>query len=473
MADLSIAARYKYFPANIALGFCVLTSPFWAVVCPIIAVWLCFSTIVDHNFTNYASQTTFSALGYAAIFLSCAALTLFFADNRIIASETGLRLPLFTCFARMFRNHIAWHDITSMQIQGNPDRGLKKLKLRIITTADGILNLDLNCIEAADLEKILQCAEVWLPPAAQGPLIESAREKLANLPLLSSTHSQKHLYEDELDYRFASTAFIPLEPGDELQKGSLKIVRQLSFGGLSAVYLCQEYGRQLYVLKESVVPADTRAEIKEKAIELFKREAVILAALDHPRIVKVLRNFQEQNREYLLIEYLPGLSLRQLIRQRGPLLESDVAVIALSLAETIAYLHAFKPPVMHRDITPENIILTEEQTPILIDFGVANEFLGTATGTLVGKHCYISPEQFRGKATTRSDLYALGGTLHFLLTGEDPLPLSPSHPARINDLVSPTMDKLVSDLTEQEQALRINTTEELIERLRELMVVAT
>ncbi|MBU6451590.1 MAG: serine/threonine protein kinase [Cyanobacteria bacterium REEB67] len=369
----------------------------------------------------------------------------------------------------MLRNQIAWHDITSMQILGNPDEDLKKLKLRIITAADGILNLDLSCIEAADLEIILQCAEVWLPPTAQGSLTESAQEKLANLTLLSSAHSQKHLYEDELDYRFGSTAFVPLEPGDELQKGSLKIVRQLSFGGLSAVYLCQEYGRQLYVLKESVVPADTRAEIKDKAIELFKREAVILAGLDHPRIVKVLRNFEEQNREYLLIEYLPGLSLRQLVRQRGPVLESDVTVIALSLAETVAYLHAFKPPVMHRDITPENIFLTEEQTPILIEFGVANEFLGTATGTLVGKHCYISPEQFRGKATTSSDLYALDGTLHYLLTGEDPIPLSQSHPARVNDMVSPAMDRLIADLTEQEQALRVKNAEELIEQLQEFV----
>lgn len=76
--------------------------------------------------------------------------------------------------------------------------------------------------------------------------------------------------------------------------------------------------------------------------------------------------------------------------------------------------------MVHRDLTPDNIILDKNEKLILIDFGAANELIGTATGTMVGKQCYIAPEQFRGKACPQSDLYSLGATLAFLLTGEDP-----------------------------------------------------
>ena len=88
---------------------------------------------------------------------------------------------------------------------------------------------------------------------------------------------------------------------------------------------------------------------------------------------------------------------------------------------------------------------------MLIDFGAANEFVGTATGTLVGKQAYISPEQLRGKASTSSDIYALGGTLYFLLTGTDPEALSASRPKSQNESVSSAVDDLVKQCTEMEE----------------------
>jgi tRNA A-37 threonylcarbamoyl transferase component Bud32 len=479
MADLYITAKYNSLWARICLWLCMLCSPFWAVVCPILAlIWICglltmlipAINVSHHTISTFAELLEMAGppLAFGALFALGTTVSLIFADNRLIASESGLRLPLFLTLGFGFRNRIPWDKITSMQIIGNPDQGIEQLDLRIVAADIGSVKLWLGGLNTHDLEKLLQSADVWLLPSAKGPLLESVREKLASTPLLGRDRSQKQVYEEELDSRFTATAFVPLEPGDELLKGNLKVVRQLSFGGLSAIYLVQENKTKLYVLKESVVPADTRVEIKQKAWELFRREAEILSRLDHPRIVKVIKSFEEKEREYLMLEYLPGLNLRQLVRESGPLDQAEVIDLTRSLAETISYLHAFRPAVLHRDITPENIILGDDKLPVLIDFGVANEFLGTATGTLVGKHCYISPEQFRGKATTASDLYSLGCTMHFLLTGQDPTPLMQAAPGEINENVSPEMDRLVGDLTDLEQTQRLGSAEQLIDRLQAL-----
>src|SRR5262249_22800632 len=163
-----------------------------------------------------------------------------------------------------------------------------------------------------------------------------------------------------------------------------------------------------------------------KAHELFNREAQLLSKLNHPQIVKVLDHFVENGRSYQLLEYLNGQDLRQHVRQNGVRREDEVLAWGIQMAEILKYLHEQDPPIVHRDVTPDNFVLRQDGSIVLIDFGAANEFVGNATGTLVGKQAFISPEQFRGKSVTASDIYALGGTLHFLLTGEDPEALSTS-----------------------------------------------
>ncbi|MBK9205458.1 MAG: hypothetical protein IPL73_24155 [Candidatus Obscuribacter sp.] len=120
-------------------------------------------------------------------------------------------------------------------------------------------------------------------------------------------------------------------------------------------------------------------------------------------------------------------------------------------------------------MTPDNLVLANDGHITLIDFGAANEFVGTATGTLIGKQSYISPEQFRGKAQTSSDLYSLGCTLHFLLTGQDPEPLSESSPRSINPAVSTQLDRIVASCTTEENELRIVDAKVLAKSLRQLI----
>ncbi|MBK9618936.1 MAG: serine/threonine protein kinase [Candidatus Obscuribacter sp.] len=273
------------------------------------------------------------------------------------------------------------------------------------------------------------------------------------------------IWQAELESRYTTTAFMPLEPGHKLKGGNLEVLKQLAFGGLSAVYLCQLNKLDLIVLKESVVPLNSKESLKNKAAEMFKREASLLVNLDHPQLVKVVDFFTENDRTYLLLGYQEGLNLRQLIREQGPQSESRVIEIALSLVQPLNYLHSLSPPVVHRDISPENIILKEDDTAVLIDFGAANEYLGTATGTMVGKQCYVSPEQFKGKASTESDLYSLGATLYYLLTGSDPTPISVSSPKEARPEISEKLDSIVQSLTALEIEDRITTAHELEELL--------
>ncbi len=149
-----------------------------------------------------------------------------------------------------------------------------------------------------------------------------------------------------------------------------------------------------------------------------------LLKISHPNIVKVLDYFIEQDRNYLMLEYVNGQDLRQLVKQNGPQKESTVINWALQMVSILKYLHEQDPPLIHRDFTPDNIVLCDDGSIVVIDFGAANEFIGNATGTFVGKHAFIAPEQFRGKAVVQSDIYALGCTLYFLLTGQEPEALS-------------------------------------------------
>lgn len=123
------------------------------------------------------------------------------------------------------------------------------------------------------------------------------------------------------------------------------------------------------------------------------------------------------------------------------------------------------PPVIHRDITPDNIVLNEDGKLVLVDFGAANEFLSTVTGTMIGKQGYMPPEQFRGRATTQSDIYALGCTLHFLLTGTDPEPLSQPRTREIAPSISDEVQQIVLACTEPELNTRIKDIHELSVRL--------
>jgi eukaryotic-like serine/threonine-protein kinase len=163
-----------------------------------------------------------------------------------------------------------------------------------------------------------------------------------------------------------------------------------------------------------------------KAIELFDREAKILSQLDHPAIPKYIDSFQvdtEIDRQYYIVQTLAeGESLFDAVVAGWKPTIAEAKDIATQILEILTYLHSLHPPVIHRDIKPQNLIRNAEGKICLVDFGAVQDTFYTVIGgsTIVGTYGYMAPEQFRGQAYLSTDLYGLGTTLLYLLTGTDP-----------------------------------------------------
>jgi serine/threonine protein kinase len=195
-----------------------------------------------------------------------------------------------------------------------------------------------------------------------------------------------------------------------------------------------------------------------------------MRSLNHPGIVKTRGSFVEDHRAYLVLEYVAGKSLKDIVESNGPLSERDCVSFGLEMCDILHYLHSQSPPVVHRDFTPDNLLLSEDGSLKLIDFMVAKQTEAeSSTNAVVGKHHYMPPEQVRGKSTTRSDIYALGCTLHFILTGCKPEPMSTSHPTLQNEKVSGIMTTIVERSTTLDEKLRYQNVLDVKDDLNRLL----
>ena len=193
-------------------------------------------------------------------------------------------------------------------------------------------------------------------------------------------------------------------------------------------------GRQTWLAKDLSTDNQQQVVVKLLAfggdvqwedLKLFEREAQTLQQLDHSRIPKYQDYFSIDDRTLwfgLVQEYIPGHSLKQLLDKGKRFSEATVKKIAQEILQILIYLHGFNPPLLHRDIKPSNLILGEDNSIYLVDFGAVQDRAATegATFTVVGTYGYAPMEQFGGKAVPASDLYALGATLIHLLTRTPP-----------------------------------------------------
>jgi serine/threonine protein kinase len=227
----------------------------------------------------------------------------------------------------------------------------------------------------------------------------------------------------------------PLEPGTVLQR-RYQIDRLLGGGGMGMVYLArdQRLANRPCAIKEMVdhfIDPQQRIE----ANEYFAREADTLAQLKHSAIPAITDRFADQNRHYLVMEYVEGRNLEEEIAVRGgPLPEGLVIDIARQLCDVLAYLHGLTPPIIYRDMKPSNVMLTRQGRVVLVDFGIARLFKAQRKGTMIGTLGFAPPEQYQGIADPRSDIYSLGATLHYVVTGRDPEKYPPFSFPPIRDL---------------------------------------
>ncbi len=245
-----------------------------------------------------------------------------------------------------------------------------------------------------------------------------------------------------------------LTPGSRLQGGRYIIKKVLGQGGTGAALLATDLrlDSKPVVIKELI--SDSTDPIKQQEdVKNFKREVALLAHLDHPLIPNVTDHFQEGTRYFMVQEHVDGENLEERMgRINQPMKERDALGYAWEVLDILDYLAQQVPPIVHRDIKPANIIIgARDKRAHLVDFGIARA--DTAKNAqrkqtaALGTPGYAPPEQYQGNADPRSDLYALGATLHHLLTNRDPRNHPPFAypPVRtLNPQLSPEIERVLT-----------------------------
>lgn len=262
---------------------------------------------------------------------------------------------------------------------------------------------------------------------------------------------------------------------DVLQDGRFEVAGQIGGGGQGTAYVAVDKNADTaagapseVVLKEYILPVHRGQSVLQATVQKLEQEASILRKIDHKHIVKLLDSFVEDHRGYLVMEYVQGKQLKDIVSQQGPQSETTVITLAKQICDVLSYLHSQDPPIIHRDLTPDNLILQENGEMKLVDFNVAHQLESAATATVVGKHCYIPPEQFRGRPTPQSDVYAFGCTLHYLLTGLEPEPLTVSRPRNFNPNVSDELNDIIAKATALDANKRFANVAEMHDAIQAL-----
>jgi len=225
---------------------------------------------------------------------------------------------------------------------------------------------------------------------------------------------------------------LPLRNGEVL-RGRYKIRERIGQGGSGSIYLADDIrleGR-LCALKEVEYDRALPKHVLDQAREQFLREATVLARLDHPNLPKVSDFFSNGMRDYLVMDYVPGKDLREMMmearRNKTFLPENNILLWAAQIADALHHLHHQDPPIIHRDIKPSNLKITPNGVIKLVDFGLVKIMApDEVTITVIqgqGTALYTPLEQYGGDDThtdPRADIYSFGATLYHLLTNESP-----------------------------------------------------
>ncbi|HEY9678476.1 MAG TPA: serine/threonine-protein kinase [Drouetiella sp.] len=369
--------------------------------------------------------------------------------------------PYFSMLGRQTR---LWSDVKDLRIVKAMGKQ-KHQEFMLRFASGGSVKFDESMISPRDMQVLLNALDQYAVNCVVDPeVVASIRELCANAEDQCATDGAQDADIKSIEKQeFKSTVFVPHNVGDFLPGTKIRIVKQLGSKPLCAIYLAREESGKLLTVKQFYLADDSP---ESKAFEkILQREYELLSKLEHPSIAKVFSAFTNDKSTYLMVEHRIGVDLREMVDQNGPRSESIVVDYAQQLAKTMTFLHTQDPVILHRDLTPDNVIAGEDGQLRLIDFGAAREYLEGITGTMIGKQCYVAPEQLRGDATVQSDIYSFGCTLYYLSTGRDPKALSQSSPAAVIEC-SEEMNKLIQDCTNFDAEARPKSFDEISERLK-------
>jgi len=246
---------------------------------------------------------------------------------------------------------------------------------------------------------------------------------------------------------------------ESLKDGRYVITRSLGEGsqGTTLEAVDKREGRLVAIKRFEVKSAR-----KWKDVELAEREARVLASLSHPALPAYVEHFEENGTLYLVMERMEGSSLPE-FRKAGGAFTTDDAIALLEQASIVLdYLHSRTPPIIHRDLKPGNVIRRPDKSFAFVDFGAVRDRLRLEGGsTIIGTFGYMAPEQFQGRAAPASDVYSIGATVLWMLTGVQPedLPhkgLALDVPAALGPHASPALVTVLSAMLEPDPEKRVS-----------------
>jgi serine/threonine protein kinase len=259
--------------------------------------------------------------------------------------------------------------------------------------------------------------------------------------------------------------------------GQYSILRRLSYGGMSEIYLAYDEREKREVALKVVDMA------RDDHVQRFQREIEALTMLAHEHILPIFEWGEQDGWYYFAMPYLPRGSLRERLRQ-GPLTLEEAGSIFDQVASALHYAH--ERGVLHRDIKPSNILFRDEQFVYLADFGLAKlveqEGSITQTGCLIGTPYYLAPELAKQDASQRSDIYALGVLLYKMLTGKVPfkggtaitvcwkhIHEQPVPPSSLNPAIAPTIEHIILQALEKDPADRFSSVRQMAEAYQQAL----
>ncbi|HPZ10247.1 MAG TPA: serine/threonine-protein kinase, partial [Candidatus Eremiobacteraeota bacterium] len=262
---------------------------------------------------------------------------------------------------------------------------------------------------------------------------------------------------------------------DSIIGGRYTILSLIKAGGMGAVYKATD-GRldRICAVKELFSDYDNSEE-QEYAIKRFNTEAKILSNLQHDHLPVVYDYFIENGRYYLVMSFIEGEDLDTILEREGTpfLTEDKVVEWAQQILTVLDYLHNQSPPIIYRDIKPANIMIRVDGRAMLVDFGIARVVNPEqkVSKTSIGTDGYAPKEQYKGQVEPRSDIYALGATMHHLLTGEVPVPLDFEPVSFFNPGISTNLEQIIMRALEREVYNRFADAKAMLEALQNYNVV--
>jgi tRNA A-37 threonylcarbamoyl transferase component Bud32 len=380
-------------------------------------------------------------------------LQLLLKPNAIAADTAGLKLGMRYGYWFVPTLKVAWSEVTGASLFKGRKQDPQSWKLRLTKSTGKRVDLRMSAMDPGDKVRLLRRMERYMPNC-------NIDADLSHAMLPNAERSYTEIWLQSLSQAPERKTLEPLQPGQMLDDDRFEVLKKLGVGGQGTAYLCRDLtSGETVVLKETILPVFVEDSIRRSALERFENEARLLKSLDSQLTVRLMDYFIEDHRAYLVLEHIDGMSLRELVSRDGAVSQEQGIDLGLQMTAMLKLLHHHA--IVHRDFTPDNLILNSEGRLKLIDFNVAQQLQIGNSGTIVGKHAYLPPEQFRGKATSQSDLYAFGATMFYILTGSDPEPITQSSPSSVNHDVSSVLDDVIKRSTFLQPAKRFETAAQI------------